>query len=713
MKEIYGQEKAEGRRFVWIICNMHPQYIKREMWMNYERMSNIMKKKILAALLATCMTFSLAACGGSSDNSTTDTSDATTTETEEEGSEPVADAETETATETAGEPIKDLVIASVVGNEIDHMIMQHSEGSNVAQVGGNCLSPLLEFNNYGALVPAVASEWGTEDEGHTWTFKLRDDVTYVDVNGEYLGDCTAQDWVTSLEWVLNFHKNGGLCTSMPTSTIAGAKEYYEYTKGLSEADGLAIKATDATFLDMVGIEAVDDYTLVYTCIDKCAYFDTLATSSCLYPMPQGMIDAVGVEGVIGISNEDFWYSGPYRMTTWVPNNEKVFTKNESYWDKDCTLFDTVTMAMVEDALTDDTLWTSGEVDVCALDTSTLSTIYSDHNNADYDNLVETRISKYSGSMLFNYDKRFEDGTPDTNWNTAIGNEAFRQAMYWGLDWSNYWYLTNAINPMNLENLAYTSPSLGVFSDGTDYTTRVIELLDIPEKTDDKTPRRYQPETAEEYKQQAIEELTAEGVTFPVTLDYYIKAGNQTELDKATVLKEAFDALGSDFINFNILTYVSSYAEEVMFPQLMSMATVAWGADFGDVSNFVDQCLIDDDAAIYSVERLCLAEVTNQKVIDQFTEFTELARKAGAITGDKDARLEAYAQAEAYLVGHAMVIPCYITNNWQLTKVNDYSKMYAAYGISDTIFKNWETSTVPYTTEDYARFKEEYEAGANK
>lgn len=34
-----------------------------------------------------------------------------------------------------------------------------------------------------------------------------------------------------------------------------------------------------------------------------------------------------------------WYNGCYTMTSYVQNNEKVFTKNPLYWDTDCTLFE--------------------------------------------------------------------------------------------------------------------------------------------------------------------------------------------------------------------------------------------------------------------------------------------------------------------------------------------------------------------------------------
>lgn len=672
--------------------------------------------KILALLLATTMM--IAGCGGNGDGGSSESSSQSANESseapQESGSEEAEGGEESTTPAdeggeaAAGEPIKNLnTWASVSGGDLSTLILQHSEGTDVATVGGNCLSPLLEFDNYGSLVPAVAKEWGTEDEGQTWTFKLRDDIVYVDVNGNELGKCTAQDWITSLEWILNFHKNGGLNTSMPVSTIAGAQEYYDYTKDLSEEEAKTMD--NSKFLEMVGIEAPDDYTLIYHCLDKVAYFDTLATGACLYPMPQGMIDKVGVDGVVGISNEDYWYSGPYRLTTFVPNNERVYTRNESYWDKDCTLFDTVTVKMIESGDRDDELWETGEVDHTELSTAKLTTILNDPSNQWNGNLAETRVAKFSYALLFNYYKLDKDGNPDENWNKAVANDAFRLSLYWGLDLSNIWYLTNQVNPLSLENLAYSSQNLGVFSDGKDYVNRVIELLDIPEG-DGTKPRRYNQEKGEQYKQQAMEELGAEGVTFPIQIDYFIKAGDQTALDSATIYKETFEALGTDYVNFNINTYVSSAADEVRKPQLQSFDVIGWGADFGDISNFVNQGFYNDDAAIYSVERFNLDDVTDAHAIEQWEEYTRLGRLANAETGDKDKRLEAFAQAEAYLVNNAMVIPWNYSVKWQLTKVNDYSKMYAAYGISDIVYKNWETSTVPYTAEDYERFKAEYEAG---
>ena len=64
----------------------------------------------------------------------------------------------------------------------------------------------------------------------------------------------------------------------------------------------------------------------------------------------------------------------------------------------------------------------------------------------------------------------------------------------------------------------------------------------------------------------------------------------------------------------------------------------------------------------------------------------------------------------FLLNHALTIPSNYENAWQLTHINDYSKMNALYGCQNYTYKNWETSTEAYTADDYAQFKADFEAG---
>ena len=640
-------------------------------------------KRFLAMLLAAVMTLALVACGGDTNPGTdTPNTDAPgdTTTPDSDTNDPAAPAEP-----NAGEEIKNLVLTDT--GELTTLFRPHAEGATEDHIIRNLVVNLLEFDNHGKLQPSAAESWGTEDGGQTWTFHLRDDVTWVDVNGNYKADVVADDWATTLEWILNYHKNDAFNTSMCLPIIEGAQEYYDYTQSLTEEEALALDKTK--FFEMVGIECPDERTIVYHCTGHCTYFDTMCINPILYPTSQKLIDELGVENVVGMSNEQMWYSGAYTLTTYIPNNEKVLTRNPAYFDKDCKLFDTVTIRVVESALVDDQLWETGEVDYTDVSESTLSTIMSDPNNKWNDYLVESRLEPYATNLLFNYNKMNEDGTPDTNWNTAVANEAFRKSIYWGLDLTNIWYSGNPINPLNLESLGFTCKDFVFFENGDDYSSHVISQLDISE-SDGKSPRRYQPDKAEQFKQQAMEELSAKGVTFPITIDYYIKAGVETAVDTATIMKEIFEALGTDYITFNIKTYVSSYSQEVSTPALDCFSTSMWGADFLDVSNWLDQCLYQNEAALYSKSNMHLDGITDPELIEQFTTFTNMVYAAEGIYDDMDARNQAFADAEAYLINHALVIPWSYRCYWTMTKINEYSKSYSGCGIGWQ-FKNWETS----------------------
>ena len=284
--------------------------------------------------------------------------------------------------------------------------------------------------------------------------------------------------------------------------------------------------------------------------------------------------------------------------------------------------------------------------------------------------------------------------------------------YYGLDLTPYLARTNYINPQNCANYAYTMSNLVSFSDGTEYTQRVMDKLGI--KADGTSFARYDAAKADEYKSKAIEELTAKGVTFPVEIDYYIKASDQTALDNANVMKQMFsDCLGDDFVTFNIKTYVSSVAKEVRNPQLASFYVNAWGADYGDPQNFLGQETYGDDNAWYSTAYSKANNITDPELLAVYQKFTAMVEKASNTTDDMDARYEAYADAEAYMLDKVITLPLYKVVSWEMTHVNDYSKIYAPYGIQINKFKNWETSVDLYTTEDYAKLAAIYEANAAK
>ena len=607
--------------------------------------------------------------------------------------------------ESAKNEIKDLVIPRQASRELETFNVLYAQRQEDNENLTSLVDGLLEVDQKGQLVPCIAEEWGTEDNGLTWTFKLREGVKWVDVNAQEKADCTAQDFATGLEWVLNFHKNDSSNISMPVEMIEGAQEYYDYTKTLSAEEAKALTAGEGSkFREMVGLETPDDYTVVYHCLAEKPYFDSLAAYVALYPLSQAMVDELGgPDGVKSMNNENMWYNGAYTMTSYLQGNEKVFTKNPMYWDTECERFDTVTVKMVESNDVAYQLYESGELDYVQLGEAQVTTIAKDPNHKFYNYLVPDIPSKYSYQFHFNYNKKTEDGETDTNWNTAIANEAFRKAWYYGLDLSDYFKRSNAINPMVCENNFYTMKGLVYTSDGTEYTELVRQELGLAESNGE-TPVRVDATKAEEYKKQAMEELTALGVTFPVEADYYIMASSQTALDSANVLAQCIsDGLGDDFVKLNIKTYIKSVNQEVVNPHLHSFVLNGWGADYGDPQNYLGQEMYGPENAYYSAHYSYINEVTeetpeNKALLDTYKEYTKMVEEADKITDNLDERYKAYAKAEAYLLDHVLVLPCNYGIGWALSKVDNDSKMRAMFGIQDDKMKNWETNIDGYTSE---------------
>ena len=659
-----------------------------------------MKKK-LSRLLALALAAALTLSGCSS---------GTTEEAESSAEAPSSAAQEEQ--ETQENEIKDLVIYKSPSGELSTFnILYAQNGSDFSQLN-NLMDPLLEINNHNQVIPCIAEEYGTNDNGLTWTFKIREGVKWVNMNGNEMADLTAQDFLTAMEWTFNFHKNSGVLGANLTSILEGASEYYEYTKSLSTEEAYSLTAGEGSvFRDTVKIEAPDDYTLIFHCLNNIPYFDDLAVN--MYPLSQYLVDALGgPDGVQAMNNENMWYNGCYTMTSYVQGNEKTLTKNPAYWDKDCKLFDTVTIKIVDSTDTAYQLYQSGEIDQVSLYESTIQTILDDPNHEYHDSMIPLQPTR-SYSIRFNFDKYKEDGTPDTNWNTAAANKAFRLSIYYGLDLTNYYSRLNPLDPLSCENEYYTMKGLAYTSDGTDYTELVRQELELPELNGEQIVR-LDAEKAEQYKQQAIEELTALGVTFPVEMDLYITANNQTVMDHARVLQQVYsDCFGDDYIKLNIKSYVSNLISEVLTPKLHSFYEDSWVPDYGDPKTFLDQEVMGSDSAFYAniltnINSVEESEATKD-LLETYRTFTEMVDQASQIYDDNDKRLQAFAEAEAYMIENALVIPSYYPVSLCLTKIDPYSTVNAIFAWQNGKMKNWETNADGYTTAEIEAIKAEYEA----
>ena len=622
---------------------------------------------------------------------------------------------------TGATPLKEFISFESGNRELESWNMLYSQRAEDANVVTNLWDGLLSFDCYGKVVPAIASSWEHNEDATVWTFHLRDDVDWVDCNGEVKAHLTSKDFLVGFEWVMNAIKNEANNTSMPNDTIVGAYEYYELTKEAGDA------AADMTYEDMlaagVGIEAPDDYTLVFTCPSACPYFDTVAAYNSFYPVAPALIEELGVEGFRSCDNTTMWYNGPYVVEEYIQGNTKSYIPNPNYYDAaNVSRFERFTVTMISDGSISLQLYQNRELDEVDLGESSITTIQSDPSNEYNQQLCEKRAKKFSYCFIFNYDKMNTDGTPDENWNKAIANKAFRQCFSKGMVLNKFFARYNPINPLKCENDFFTMKGLCYTSDGTDYTNLVAKEMGLDgEAYDGKTMKRLRANNGDitELKKQAMEELSAIGVTFPVHCSYYVLAGSTSALDHATVLKQCFtDSFGDDFIVLDVNTFVSSTMKEVVAPKLQSFTHMGWGADFGDPINFLTQIIIHDENAYYSCNMTNIAGIVNNgpasyqtELVAAYEKFTDLVNEARAIVDDTDARYAAFAKAEAYFLDENLIFPTVYDITWCLTHVNEYSKINAMYGPCNYKAVNWETSEEAYTTEQYDAFAAAFDAAA--
>ena len=667
--------------------------------MNFESRS-ISRRSFLKASGVVGAASILAACGGSSSST-------------------AASGAASGAPAASADAITDYVSFETANRELETWNFLYSQSASDLNVTTNMWDGLLSFDCYGKVVPAIASSWEHNEDATVWTFHLRDDVDWVDCNGEVKAHLTSKDFLVGFEWVMNAIKNEANNTSMPNDTIVGAYEYYELTKEAGDA------AADMTYEDMlaagVGIEAPDDYTLVFTCPSACPYFDTVAAYNSFYPVAPALIEELGIDGFRSCDNTTMWYNGPYVVEEYIQGNTKSYIPNPSYYDAaNVSRFERFTVTMISDGSISLQLYQSRELDEVDLGESNITTIQSDPSNEYNQQLCEKRAKKFSYCFIFNYDKKNTDGTPDENWNKAIANKAFRQCFSKGMVLNKFFARYNPINPLKCENDFFTMKGLCYTSDGTDYTNLVAKEMGLDgEAYDGKTMKRLRANNGDitELKKQAMEELSAIGVTFPVHCSYYILAGSTSALDSATVLKQCFtDSFGDDFIVLDINTFVSSTMKEVVAPKLQSFVHMGWGADFGDPINFLTQIIVHDDNAYYSCNMTNIAGIVNngpasyqKDLVAAYEKFTDLVNEGRAIVDDTDARYAAFAKAEAYFLDENLIFPTVYDITWCLTHVNEYSKINAMYGPCNYKAVNWETSEEAYTTEQYDEFAAAFDA----
>ena len=596
----------------------------------------------------------------------------------------------------------------------------------------NFVDGLLEHDQYGNLVGALAESYEVNDDSTVFTFKIREGATWVTDEGEEYADVTAHDFVAGLRHAAEFQSQ---TLYLVQYTI---KNLDAYTKGEVE-------------WDEVGIKALDDYTLEYTLEEPTPYFHTLTTYSTLMPVNQEFLESKGEGCKLGspdpgncsfgeVAADGILYNGAYILSNYASKSVIEYTANENYWDAEHVYIPKVKLVYYNGSDPDSLFngFDKGEYSAAPVYTDNAA-IYKTAKEKYGDAIYISRTTSMTFWISWIFDRNIyhapgnetQDVSPQTDkqkadTSLAKQNTAFRKAIFYASDISavNSQYVGEDLKLGRLRN-TLTQPDFVLTSDGTLYGDLVSKALtqtnptEYPEGFDlsDGQLAYYNPELALQYANQAKEELGALGVEFPIQLDAIVNGESEKGVKAAQALADVLETNLDGFVKLNIILSDSTTMSSMNTADTMNTDLyigTGWGPDYGDPKTYVD--IMDPDSGDmlkYLGLNWTGSEVGEDAAVKEaigLYEFKALKDAAEAVIDDNDKRFELYAQAEAYLLDNALFIP-YITQggNYSVSKVIPYTNLYGAYGLSDSKYKYMQVSDSIVTNEEREALKADWES----
>lgn len=175
----------------------------------------------------------------------------------------------------------------------------------LGQLHWDSLASVTDTSEYGSR---LAESWDVSDDGRTWTFHLRDDVSWSD--GEPF---TAADAV----YTYNLYANPA-SGSMYVGKFAGVEGAAELAAGAAESAS--------------GFQAPDDHTFVIQLVEPNVAFMEELVAPIMFIVPEHIVSELPLEG---LSENAFWREptvgiGPYVFSEWSTDDSVELVANPAY-----------------------------------------------------------------------------------------------------------------------------------------------------------------------------------------------------------------------------------------------------------------------------------------------------------------------------------------------------------------------------------------------